>query len=61
MDCPDCKEPMEDDGFTLSCEKCYEWYDKCVICGKLMKAGEFESDICGHASCVEKKAERMFR
>ena len=59
MDCPKCNVPMEyDDDY---CPQCYSWFAKCSVCDMMIEADKMESDICGHASCVEKKAERMFR
>jgi len=62
--CPrcDCRaDPWEHDEFSLVCtsDVCGEIIQLCVICKMIVK--DPNSDICGHASCVVKKAEQMFK
>ena len=60
MNCPDCNLPLDEITPNMfECEKCEEFWQKCSCCDYL--SFEMESDICGHSSCVEKKAERMFK
>lgn len=59
MNCPDCNNEMEE--FTpesFNCEHCWQDITLCKICKIIMK--DPSSDICGHPTCVEKKAENMF-
>ena len=59
MNCPDCGDTMEE--FTpqsFNCETCWKDINLCVICNMVME--DASSDICGHPTCIEKKAERLF-
>ena len=60
MNCTDCGYSMEEfDPQSFNCEHCWKDINLCVICNMVME--NQNSDICGHASCVEKKAEAMFK
>lgn len=60
MDCPKCNKELLEEFDYYVCEDCSS-YGKCSICSMPVEMDKMESDICGHNTCVEKKAERMFR
>lgn len=53
-------DPWEHDEYSVICtnDMCGEIKNLCKICKIMMD--DVKSDICGHPTCVAKKAERMF-
>jgi hypothetical protein len=60
VECPECKNELDEEDDYYTCDNCYNTYNKCSVCGIPVPSTTMNSDICGHASCVEKKTERMF-